>query len=89
MQVRREVVRDAFFASAVFWRMARSSVRVVAGLQTGSFSCLLIAGRWSLTTLLPEQCPLNIAGGGYHIIYRVLTIIEWVLVSKPVRGVGK
>ena len=27
---------------------------VVAGLQTGSFSCLLIAGRWSLITLLTK-----------------------------------
>jgi hypothetical protein len=33
-----------------------------------------------------QQRPLSITGEGYHIIYRVSTIIYRVLVSKLVRG---
>jgi len=64
---------------------------VVAGLQTGSFSCLLIAGRWSLIPLsqMPqEQRPLSITNGAQHIIYRLSTIIYRVLDSNTVCVLG-
>ena len=56
--------------------------------KTGSFSCPLIAGRWSLTTLLPEQRPRGITAKAQHIIYRLYTIIYRVLDSNTVCVLG-